>query len=1201
MNGPQNIEQAMERLHVVTTVVLDERILGDAALALERAVAQGKTPVRGDFWRALLNSRPARFAALIALVLMVVAVTVLQWDKDGQDGAVTGRDSRDPAGPNVPPGREAPSKTLARERQQIDAMFAARDVEGLIGMLQSDHLQSQILTAVRLVDLGDERAIPSLSRLAEQWDEAPTLNPFTRAIEQIKSRTQPSEPNAPDTGGQIQGQLAPESKPVPILSGAITDMETNDPITGVRVQMSLVGGGRVYEAQTDSNGVYVYTQVKQNGAYHLRLTAPEHVSPPDWDQSQETIQLRRGRRAVKDYALARGAGILATAVDTAGRPIRRVRIYASYVSDQMGRGPKRPVRTDAEGTVLLGGLRPDEYMVSAAHQDYALAGRRIVLEKPGQVEAVAFVLQEGIDVVGVATCADGLPASGWEIEARPQWWHSVYCAYDYPIAEDGAFILEHVLPGAYRLDIQIPEDGGSRGICSIEVNLPPETDLLDLCIPKPSPHGRVSVSGVVAFVGGEPDRGFWIHATSEAGHSGSTYLDRDEREFTLSDLVPGLYTIDISIQGERHEFANVKAPGEEIVLEIPVAQARRLRAKVVDRQSTEPITRFLWRRPDDRNWIQISDPNGVFEITSRGLDDVRIAVRAEGYGDKVAELDADTDEATVIELTAPLALAGSVVDETGRPVQGAIVSYRYRRSRDEVPDGKYLTTTDSEGSFHIDDFPANDTYHWLVFRHPDYARSMEFISLQEEEATGVQIVLQKGGVVEGRLYDWHGKPLADTPIYFMDESHFAYWKENRAQLGKVITDNDGFYRIEHLSEELCYAFRNDPDNQLGVVLSAVLPQAGHTVQLDLGGTWSASGRLLAGGEPMANTKLLVTYEVGTAQGFMAYALSDALGRFSLRGLPTGRRCLYWAVPGGHDWGRWIELGTFDFEAGSDLELGDLAVTTAKVTVELAAGDSTVSLDSWDVTIQECDDLNYWGRRVGQRRPRNDHLDPFVFSHVAAGHYEAVARKVGYPSVRRVFDIGLGQDEHAIVLTIPSGSGAITGTLQAGDSELSRPALLLRSTDGSLTAELPWESDDMFSAENLPAGQYVVGLASAALARQSILERVTLGPNEYKEIRLEMPSEDAGRVHDAYLVVLVITERGLLLATPDVWLERAGEVVEPHFNTDDGKSFTGPPGTYTLHAQYPGYRSVRRTVEMKSRQDRTIQEILAPLVITMVRQ
>ena len=545
--------------------------------------------------------------------------------------------------------------------------------------------------------------------------------------------------------------------------------------------------------------------------------------------------------------------------------------------------------------------------------------------------------------------------------------------------------------------------------------------------------------------------------------------------------------------------------------------------------------------------------------------------------------------------------AGVVVDDAGQPIEGATVSYRYRRSRDESPEGKFITRTDAEGGFRVDALPADRIDHWFVFGHPDYARRMKLIPVQEDRPVDARVVLQKGGSVEGYVYDWRGKPLPATPVYFMDESQFSYWKQNRARLGKITTDREGFYRIDHLPGELCYAFRNDPDSQLGTVLSAVLPQAGRATQLNLGGTWSASGRLLSNGEPMANTKLLVTYEVGISQGFMAYALSDALGRFSFLGLPTGRRRLYWAVPGGHDWGRWIELGVFDFEEGRDLAIGDLVVTTAHVTVELVAGEPAVSLDSWDVAIEESDGMHYWGRRVGQLQPRRDHLDPFVFSCVSAGCYEAVARKEGYPSVRQIFEIVPGQKEHAIVLTIPSGSGSIAGTLESVLADRLPSMLLLRSIDGGVTAKLPVASDGTFAAGNLPAGQYAIGLASAALARRSTLQNITLKPAEHKEVVIQMTSEDAGRVAEGYLVVLVVTEEGLPLATPDVWLARAGKVIEPHFNTDDGKSFTGQPGTYTLHAQYPGYRSVRRTVEIKSRQDQTTQEILTPLVITMVRQ
>jgi hypothetical protein len=113
--------------------------------------------------------------------------------------------------------------------------------------------------------------------------------------------------------------------------------------------------------------------------------------------------------------------------------------------------------------------------------------------------------------------------------------------------------------------------------------------------------------------------------------------------------------------------------------------------------------------------------------------------------------------------------------------------------------------------------------------------------------------------------------------------------------------------------------------------------------------------------------------------------------------------------------------------------------------------------------------------------------------------------------------------------------------------------------------------------------------------------VHLDPGEHKTVGIAARPDDPGYRSDGYLVVLLVTGQGLPLATPDVWLERAGQVIKPHFNTDDGKSFTGAPGTYVLHAKYPGFRTVETQVEMKSKQDRTMQDILKPVVITMSKQ
>jgi hypothetical protein len=68
-------------------------------------------------------------------------------------------------------------------------------------------------------------------------------------------------------------------------------------------------------------------------------------------------------------------------------------------------------------------------------------------------------------------------------------------------------------------------------------------------------------------------------------------------------------------------------------------------------------------------------------------------------------------------------LSGTVTDvNTGEPIAGATVNYRYKRSRYEDPNGKYITETDAQGQFRMEVGPLQDYMQWFVFRHPDYAR-----------------------------------------------------------------------------------------------------------------------------------------------------------------------------------------------------------------------------------------------------------------------------------------------------------------------------------------------------------------------------------------------------------------------------------------------------------------------------------------------
>jgi protocatechuate 3,4-dioxygenase beta subunit len=1197
MNSPNHIERAVGKLHVATKAALDERIFADAAAALERATAGVRQPARPRVRHTPFERHIVRWAAVVAVTGVVVAGGVAVWQKAGQRRQRVEQVSS-PAGPNVPPQ----TTRLAGQRQRIDALYAARDVDGLLQALNAGRVEDRIRAARYLGEIAGPRAIAALSPLAAQWQGDPAGNPFAQAIRQIEARTRPGEPNIPDPGRNSQSRTVPEAKPVRVLAGTISDAETGEPVARVIVQLTPHGGGRVRTATTDSNGVYGFDRIDKDGFYYVLLNAPEHITPADWERPREILQLRADGQVLRDYALERGGKLLIRAADENGRPIKSVSVYAAYVSDDMGRGPRRPSRSDANGVAVIGGLRPDTYFVVAAHPEFALAGEKIFLDEPGQVKSLMFDLKPGADVAGVATCVDGLPARGWRIEAKPQWWKSVYSwPRDNPVAEDGSFLLQHVLPGPHRLEVFIPEkDGGARGLWSTEVNLPPEGGWLDLKIPKPSPHGRVSIAGTVKFLGGGSyDQGFWIHAASATNNFGSTYVERGKQDFIIADLVPGLYDLQITLGSQRKEFKNIRAPSEGLVLEIAVPGILRVSGRVVDARTRQPVTDFALRGEGEQEYRRVMDPNGAFEVRTYGPE-CRVVVRADGYADTRSDnLCRDSNEPVVIELGPPAALKGVVVDEAGRPIEGATVHFRYRRSTDEPPDAKYITSTDRDGRFTVDNLAADDSWQWFVFRHPGYARAMKQLESGPDGATEVKVVLSQGGAVEGCLYDGQGQPLANTMLYFMDESHFGYWKENRARLGSVTTDDQGFYRMEHLPEELCYVFREDPDNQLGVVQAAVVPARGRTRRFDIGGPWKVAGRLLQEGQPMANTPLLATYEAGFAQGFQAYTVTDSDGQFAFHGLPTGQRSIYWAAPGLHDRDRWMMLGTFDFRAGVDLDLGDFEAGLAEVTVDMVMENAAMSPEGWGVVLQGQDERHSWARPVGLLRPRSEHSEPFVFSHVPAGRFEALAQREGYPTVHLPFEVTAGQRPGRILMTIPAGSASISGKVTSANAE--RPRLVLRSADERITAKVAVNPDGTFEVKNLPAGRYTVLHTLATRASSSALAEVALGPREHKTIVVDGDRADAGPNADGYLVVIVVTQDGIPLATPSVWLELAGRVILPHFNTDDGKSFAGYPGLYVLHAEYPGYRPVQTTVELKSRQGRTVQDTLAPLIITMIRQ
>ena len=1181
--------------------------------ALNRAVSC-KTAQTGSLWRTVLRSPIIRFAAAaIVIVALLAAVKLLTKNesKPGEPPTIADKHEQDLDG--TANDRRLAQK-LASELKTIDQMFAASDIDGLVEMLETGEWKSKIAAAGCLAKMGDSRAIEALSSLAEQWRGDDGENPFKQAMQEIQTRLESQETTPEPPQEQTQSsQRQREFKLRGVLSGVIIDANTAEPIPDVGVRIYCRDHGEQHQTTTDSNGVYSFKAIAKDGPYTVSLEAAEHITVDGWKGSEETVQLKRGAQFVKHFELERGGKINIRVVDEQGRPIKRVTFHAAYVSDEMGRGPKDTFRSDEKGITSIGRLRPSAYWITAWHGDYALAGRKVVLEEPLQVKSVVFEMKKGIEIAGKAVCSDGLPAGGFGIEAKPIWWHSGSSPSDLRISEDGTFLLPHIVPGLHRIGLSIPHDGGSTGMWSIDVNLPPADGFLELDIPEPSLHNRVSISGTLNYVGGESGSGVWLSARSDAGHYGSVYVPRGQTSFVIENLVPDLYTIDFSLDGgERKTYRNIKAPSEGLVIEIPAKKQFWLTGAVVDKETGDPVTDFRVKLWGTTNWQQISDPNGRFNIRASAEGCQKVMVAADGYAEKTsAEICPDANEAVVIVLGIPGAIEGRVVNEDSEPILGAKISFKYKCSADDKPEDKYITSTGADGKFVIEGLSGDSQSNWFEIVHPDYAPVCRYIDAEEGHIIETEIVLSEGGSVEGYVYDWLGRPLAETILYFLDDSSYEYWERNQGRLGSAVTDSNGFYRLERLPEKLCYVFREDPQKlcyalegdpqtQLGVVSTAVLPRQGETRRLDIGGKWRTTGRLLENGRPVANCNMLIKYDAVYQQAFSAFGLSDSDGRFAFYGIPVGRWTLYFAVPGIRGWEKYASLGSFEFESGEDLELGDLDVILGQVTVELRPEDPCESADQWHVSIQQFNEKLFWGRRAGKPEPRSGALDPYIFSGLVPGKYEAIAERDNYPTIRRVFEIGPGRSTQKLDVTIPVGSASLAGRIIWRDPKNSAPQLMLRSSDAAITMPIRQAGDGSYRMENLPAGDYAIGLASVATSRTSTVQEVTLLGGEDKDLDVAVAA-DSGKGYNGYLVVLVVTHDGLLLPGTRVWLEGQGRIVEPHFDTDDGKSFGVDAGTYTLRAEYPGYRAIRQSVEVKSKEGRNMQQILKPLVITMVKQ
>lgn len=455
----------------------------------------------------------------------------------------------------------------------------------------------------------------------------------------------------------------------------------------------------------------------------------------------------------------------------------------------------------------------------------------------------------------------------------------------------------------------------------------------------PVHHGGLEVS--VRWSDGSAAAGVDVLATSEQGRSGVSrriQIRTDSRGLArFGDLQPASYALS-TLWTRQMDSDSVKAAVEagataRATIEIP--EGVQVEGVVIDGDGDAVPGAEVWILSRLGGWasggaVTSADSSGRFALSNVPAT-VSLGALAPGHtpGPPV-DLDlVDTAvppvqlELVVVAARTGGALEGRVVDDEGSPVEGAVIvagekigetQYRMNDTTSESWPRRY-TTSDSEGRFLIESVRVGDAP--VQVRAAGFAQWADTVEVGAESTTSLEIQLDPGAVVRGRVTDADGAPVQYARVHAFPEA----LREDFLQGGQIdhfgpfapevaVTDAEGRYTLHHLRRQTMHLYAMEPCRKRTALEE--LFQYTRTA-LDLSGegphTWDpvlSDGRVIEGvvryqdGTPMEN--LFVSADAMDSDDPHRRAVHSADGSFKFIQLPGKSyriRAQIWDLPEGH--------------------------------------------------------------------------------------------------------------------------------------------------------------------------------------------------------------------------------------------------------------------------------------------------------------
>jgi protocatechuate 3,4-dioxygenase beta subunit len=580
------------------------------------------------------------------------------------------------------------------------------------------------------------------------------------------------------------------------------------------------------------------------------------------------------------------ASLEVTVADSAGKPVEGALVLVLPATGAHGPGGRvvpgkaRSGFTSAEGKVALEALPPGPWNAWVHARGFVTRPLRGVAAGPLRVrlergEAITGVVRDGDDghpVPGARVGFDaGLPAAGWPAEAVRN---------EALTDASGRFRLGGVGRGAVRLSVLAPgyaraDRGDVRAGAAVEIVLFPGATL----------------SGSVRDGAGRPVRGAVVRAESDTAWNAPPPERTDARGgFAMPGVPPGEYTVVAREGGRAPAIAVVVVePRGEVAASLTLSDGGYVTGRIVDDEERPLAGRVRVEAYEGKALPAFAadllaaeaGTDGTFALGPVPPGPLAISVSAPRHSAARVEADVPGPGRAVdlgdVALDPGLAIRGRVRDPEEQPVAGATV-----RATAQSPGGSGEAEAESgpDGRFELGGLGPG--------RYGVHASAAGYASGEATADAGgepVEVVLDLGGILSGRVVDAGGEPVEGAEVSARDESQPGGW---RVFSGRS-DEGDGRFSLRDVSPgrydlEVRAGARGEA-SRAGVRVPAGRTTDLGTVVLARGGVVrgevvDAEGRGIAGATVSAERE--ATIRTGRRE-----TQTGSSGAFELRGLPAG--------------------------------------------------------------------------------------------------------------------------------------------------------------------------------------------------------------------------------------------------------------------------------------------------------------------------